>query len=777
MIQAVIRGCARWAFGRRGDIGFFVSLLLFVAAAPFGVLSLSSLAAAQTAVLDRLFVEGNQRIEAATVESYMTIRPGEQITAGRVDLSLKALFATGLFSDVTIRRAGNNLVVSVIENPIINRLAFEGNLIIDDDVLAAEVQLRPRVVFTSSRVQNDLQRLIEVYRRSGRFAATVEPKVIQLPQNRVDLIFEISEGDVTGVRKINVIGNRAFSDRKLRSELSTKETKFWRPFSSADNYDPDRLTFDRELLRRFYLKNGYADFRVISAVAELAADRSDFFIIFSVEEGERFKIGSIAVDSNIRSISSEFLESFIEIEEGDRYNAEKVEETIQELTFVIGNAGFAFVDAIPRATLDRENNLVHLVFEVDEGPRVYVERINITGNVRTLDKVIRREFRVTEGDAFNAARLRESRRQIRGLAYFSTVELSNEPGSAEDKTVVNVAVQEQSTGDLTFGIGFSTVDSAVADVTIQERNLLGKGQDLSLSFQISARSQQIDLSFTEPYFLDRNLAAGFDVFRTSSNRQSESSFDSAHVGFALRAGYGVTQNLRHSVRYLIQSETISDVGSDASQFIIDQTGTSVTSAIGQSLSYDVRNDTLRPTDGFIIRFDQTLAGLGGSKQYLKNELNYAFYYPVADDWIAIARLREGYIVGIGQDVGITDRFFLGGSSFKWFQPGGLGPRDTSSGDALGGNLLYVGTTELLFPLGFPRELGVLGRVFSQFGSLAQVDETGDNLFDVGSLRMSAGFGISWISPFGPIEIDYATVLKKEAIDETQSLFVSFGTRF
>jgi outer membrane protein insertion porin family len=330
---------------------------------------------------------------------------------------------------------------------------------------------------------------------------------------------------------------------------------------------------------------------------------------------------------------------------------------------------------------------------------------------------------------------------------------------------------------LTFGIGFSTVDSAVADVTIQERNLLGKGQDLSASFQISARSQQIDLSFTEPYFLDRNLAAGFDVFRTSSNRQSESSFDSAHVGFALRAGYGVTQNLRHSVRYLIQSETISDVGSDASQFIIDQTGTSVTSAIGQSLSYDVRNDTLRPTDGFIIRFDQTLAGLGGSKQYLKNELNYAFYYPVADDWIAIARLREGYIVGIGQDVGITDRFFLGGSSFKGFQPGGLGPRDTSSGDALGGNLLYVGTTELLFPLGFPRELGVLGRVFSQFGSLAHVDETGDNLFDVGSLRMSAGFGISWISPFGPIEIDYATVLKKEAIDETQSLFVSFGTRF
>ncbi len=759
----------------RGGAGRRVVALLMLAA--LLVTAAWGKAQAQELILDRVRVEGNQRVEAATVQSYMTLRPGDRITPSRIDRSLKTLFATGLFSDVTIRQSGGDLIVNVIENPIINRLAFEGNRIIDDEVLESEVQLRPRVVYTRSRVQTDVQRLVQIYRRSGRFAATVEPKVIQLPQNRVDLVFEINEGPVTGIRKINFIGNRAFSDRKLRAEITTKETRFWRLFSSADNYDPDRLTFDREMLRNFYLGKGYADFRVVAAVADLAVDRSEFFVTFTIDEGDRFDVGSITVESQIRSLPSSTLRAFIPIVPGEVYSATEVEETIQNLTFQIGNLGFAFSDIRPRLTLDRDQKLVDIHFDIDEGPRVYVERINITGNVRTLDKVIRREFRIAEGDAFNAARLRRSRQQVRDLGFFELVEMSSEPGSAEDKTVVGVDIRERSTGELTFGVGYSTTEKVIGDITIRERNLLGKGQDLRATFQLSARTQEIDLSFTEPYFLDRNLAAGFDVFRKSSDRQSESSFDTQEAGFALRGGYRLTENLRQNVRYTLRSDTISDIGSDASQFVSDQEGTSITSAVGHTLVYDLRDDRFQPTEGYIISFDQSLAGVGGNKRYLRNELRLAYYRPVWEEWVATLRLREGYVVGIGQDVGITDRFFVGGNNFRGFRPSGIGPRDRASGDALGGNMYFVSTAEIRFPLGLPSELGILGRVFSQAGTLSNIDATGNDLFDVGSIRISSGFGISWISPFGPIEVDYATVLKKEPVDETQAFFLSFGARF
>ena len=759
----------------RGGAGRRVVALLMLAA--LLVTAAWGKAQAQELILDRVRVEGNQRVEAATVQSYMTLRPGDRITPSRIDRSLKTLFATGLFSDVTIRQSGGDLIVNVIENPIINRLAFEGNRIIDDEVLESEVQLRPRVVYTRSRVQTDVQRLVQIYRRSGRFAATVEPKVIQLPQNRVDLVFEINEGPVTGIRKINFIGNRAFSDRKLRAEITTKETRFWRLFSSADNYDPDRLTFDREMLRNFYLGKGYADFRVVAAVADLAVDRSEFFVTFTIDEGDRFDVGSITVESQIRSLPSSTLRAFIPIVPGEVYSATEVEETIQNLTFQIGNLGFAFSDIRPRLTLDRDQKLVDIHFDIDEGPRVYVERINITGNVRTLDKVIRREFRIAEGDAFNAARLRRSRQQVRDLGFFELVEMSSEPGSAEDKTVVGVDIRERSTGELTFGVGYSTTEKVIGDITIRERNLLGKGQDLRATFQLSARTQEIDLSFTEPYFLDRNLAAGFDVFRKSSDRQSESSFDTQEAGFALRGGYRLTENLRQNVRYTLRSDTISDIGSDASQFVSDQEGNSITSAVGHTLVYDLRDDRFQPTEGYIISFDQSLAGVGGNKRYLRNELRLAYYRPVWEEWVATLRLREGYVVGIGQDVGITDRFFVGGNNFRGFRPSGIGPRDRASGDALGGNMYFVSTAEIRFPLGLPSELGILGRVFSQAGTLSNIDATGNDLFDVGSIRISSGFGISWISPFGPIEVDYATVLKKEPVDETQAFFLSFGARF
>lgn len=727
--------------------------------------------------LDRVQVEGNQRIEDETVRSYMSLRQGDAITEAEIDRSLKALFATGLFSDVTIRRAGNDLVVKVVENPIINRLAFEGNKRIDDEALSAEVQLRPRQVYSRARIQSDVQRIIDVYRRAGRFSVSVEPKVVQLPQNRVDLIFEVEEGPVTGIRKITFIGNRHFSDRKLRSEIATKEDRFYRLFTSADKYDPDRLGVDRELLRRLYLRNGFVDFRVVSAVAELSTDREDFFVTITVDEGDRFRVGETDVRTAIRDLEDSQLMELVVLETGKFYDAEKVSETVQAIAFEAGRLGFAFVNIQPDLSINRETRIVDVTFVVNEAQRIFVERINITGNSRTLDKVVRREFRLVEGDAFNAALLQRSRQRIRALGFFEAVEMTQDPGSEPDKTVINVNVREQSTGELTFGAGFSSDQGVLADIGIRERNLLGRGQDLRASVTLSGRSQEIDLSFTEPFFLDRDLAAGFDLFRKTADQQRESSFDSRAVGFALRAGFPITELLRQSVNYTLRTDSIGNIGPNASRFVRGQEGTSITSSIGHILTLDTRDDRISPTEGFIVRLEQTVAGIGGNKHYLRNRLSYAVYFPLAENWTVSLRAVDGYIVGLGEDVTISDRFFLGGNDFRGFRSGGVGPRDQASGDALGGNLFYVGTVELKFPVGLPSEIGLLGRVFSQAGSLARVDESGPGLSDVGSVRVTAGFGVAWSSPFGPIQVDWATALKKEDFDETQAIFLSFGTRF
>jgi len=403
-------------------------------------------------------IEGVQRIEPETVRSYLLIQPGEAWDDERVDKSLKALFATGLFADVNLSRVGNTLVVKVVENPIINRIAFEGNRKLDDKDLNAEIQLRPRVVYTRTRVQNDVKRILDLYRRRGRFGASVEPKVIQLSENRVDLVFEINEGEFTGVRSINFVGSRKFSDSKLRGVLQTKENRWYRFLSTDDSYDPDRLTYDRELLRKFYLTEGYADFRVVSAVAELTPDRDGFVITFTLDEGERYHFGKIDVNIRLKDLPPEAVLPLLIVHSGDWYDADAVEKSISLLTDTLGNRGYAFVEVKPNITRNREDHTVDITFDVQEGPQVYVERIDIVGNVRTLDKVVRREFQLVEGDAFNTSKMQRSQQRIKNLGFFKKVEVTNAQGSAPDKTVVTAEVEEQSTGELTLGVGFSTTD-------------------------------------------------------------------------------------------------------------------------------------------------------------------------------------------------------------------------------------------------------------------------------------------------------------------------------
>ncbi len=729
-------------------------------------------------IINAIRIEGNQRIEAETIRSYMPIAVGDTINAEKMNRALKSLFATGLFADVKIRREGSVLVVSVVENPIINRIAFEGNRRISDEALSAEVQLRPRVVYTRTKVQKDVARILSIYRRSGRFAATVDPKVIQLPQNRVDLVFEINEGPLTKIRRINFIGNKRFSDSTLREKIATKESRWYRFLTSDDTYDPDRLTFDRELLRRFYLSKGYVDFRVISAVAELTRDRTGFFITFTVDEGDRYRIGKVDIESKLRGLDVNALRDLIETQAGDWYNANLVEKTIQTLTDAIGSKGYAFVDVRPKVDRDRKNRVVNLTYEIGEGPRVFVERININGNFRTLDKVIRREFQLVEGDAFNTAKLRRSEQRIRDLGFFDKVDVKTREGSAPDKAIIDVEVSEQATGSLTFGAGLSSLEGPVADVSLRERNLLGRGQDLKLSFSISGRRQRIDLSFTEPYFLDRELAAGFDLFRRSVDVTDQSAFNQDSVGLTLRMGYPVTEQLRHSLRYTIRRDKITDVDATASIFIKSQEGANTTSSIGQSLAYDTRDSRLNPTEGYLLQLKQDIAGLGGDIRYFRNEVSARYYYPFTPKWVGSVAANVGNIFGLfGKDVRLNDRFFIGGSRLRGFATAGIGPRDAATRDALGGNTFATASVQLSFPLGFPAEFNVRGRTFIDAGTLTGLDESGSGILDTAAPRVSGGFGVSYISPFGPIHIDFAIPFIKESFDDTETVRFTFGTRF
>ncbi len=759
-------------------VGLYVLGLGLLPLSALASSGLNSVELAQSAgSIKDVIVEGAQRINPDTVKSYLLVQPGDAFDPGKIDRSLKSLFTTGLFADVSLRRRGDSLIVTVVENPVINRIAFEGNGEVETEDLKAEISLRQRVIYTRIKVQRDVKRILAIYRSTGRFAATVEPKVIQLPQNRIDLVFEINEGDLTEIESIRFVGNREFGDSRLRGIIRTRETLWWKFFASDDKYDPDRLTFDRELLRRFYLSDGFADFRVLSAVAELTPDRKDFFLTFTVDEGVRYRFGKVDIEARLRDLNVEDITEAVTFEQDDWYDLDAVNKSITRLTNRIGDLGFAFVDIRPRINRDRKKRTIDVVFEVNEGPRVFVERIEIVGNVRTQDKVIRREFRLVEGDAFNSAKLRRSRQRVQNLGFFEALNIERLPGSAPDKSIVKVEVQEKSTGQLSFGAGFSSTNGILGDIGITEKNFLGRGQKLSLKLTLAALKSEIDLSFTEPYFLDREIRAGFDIFRISQDLQDLSSFDTDTTGFGLRAGYRLTEELRQDWGYSFRLAKISDVASNASTLIQAAKGTETTSQISHIITYDKRDNALLPTEGYIVRVRNDLAGLGGSIRHLRNNIKAAKYYPIADQWVASVSGSAGHIVGLGKDVHVLQRFFVGGDNLRGFAPRGVGPRDSLTDDALGGEWMYTGSLQLTFPLGLPEDLGIGGRAFTDIGSTGKLEPSASFVNDVTSLRMGAGMGITWISPFGPVGMDAAVPLLKEDFDITENIRVNFGTRF
>jgi len=753
-------------------------------------------AEAQSGVIRDIRVVGNRRVEPETVRTYLRFSVGDAYDAAKIDASIKSLFSTGLFSDVRIDREGTTVVVTVEENPVVYQIAFEGNREVDKATLTAEVQLKPRSVFTRAKAQADVQRILDIYRRQGRFAASVEPKIIELENNRVNVVFEIDEGGATKVQAINFIGNKAFSDSQLRDIISTSQSGWFDFLKGTNIYDPDRLALDRELLRQYYLKNGYADVRIVSAGAELARDGTGFYITFVMDEGELFTFGKVDIESSLAGIDPQGARKEVLTSQGATYDQSAMDRTVERITLAISEQGFAFARVRPRAQREPGTRTINVTYVIDQGPRIYIERINIMGNVRTLDYVIRREFRLAEGDAYNPLMVDRAKRRLQALGFFKAVEIKRRAGSAQDRVVLDVELLEQSTGELSFGAGYSTSEGVIGDVSITERNLLGKGQFLRLRLAGSAERMQVDLSFTEPRFLDRNLSAGFDLFHKDVNLSAVSAFRSRTSGGSVRIGFPLSENIWLTNAYTLSQGEIYDVLDTASLAIKQAEGTALTSAWGSSLVYDGRNHPKNPSKGVYFQVGTDVAGLGGDVKYVRMTGEARFYYPVMEKVTLVGRAVGGHIMGWGDDeVRLIDLFYKGGETIRGFNRGGFGPRDLLTGDALGGQTFWATTAEVRFPLPFiPDDLGMGGAIFVDAGSLfgagafakninnqcgvAIPDPTaGICLADDSSIRASAGFSIMWNSPLGPLRLDIAKAFLKKDYDSEQLIRFGASTKF
>ncbi len=732
-------------------------------------------------ILRDVTVRGTQRIEKETVLNYLQMEKGKSVDAAQLDKAVKTLFDTGLFSDVRIQMNGSTAEIFVVENPIVHNVYFEGNDKLEDEILKTETMLKPRMVYTENKARSDAARLLEVYKRHGRFAATVVPKIVPQDQNRVDVVFEIKEGDKTTIKKINILGNKAFSTGQVKDAMITKESAWYRFLSNMDTYDPDRLNYDKELLRRFYLEHGYVDFEVVQTMAELTPDKEHFILTIEINEGNRYRFDESDVSVNLLEYQSKKdLKSLLAFKKGDYFNSELVERTIQNLTQELTDEGYAFVEVTPEFKKDSENKKVSLTFKVTEGEKVFVNRINVSGNSRTLDKVIRREFRLQEGDVFNASKLRRSKQRIENLDYFSKVDLTTTPvGFDSSRTNIDVSVEEKSTGSFNIGIGWSSYDGMMFETGIVERNILGTGRTVGLNAMLSQKETQYSFSITDPYFLDKRLLAGWDVFHTTRDNEDSSSYSYTTTGTSVRLGWDYTDYLGQSVRYTLKQDDINDVESGASIYIKEQEGKTIVSMVGQELFYDRRDNRILPTEGYYLSFGTDLAGLGGDTKFVKVNLMGVKYFSVVDDVILSIRGDMGRIWGWnGENVRVNDRYFLGDSSLRGFEYGGVGARDKLTEDALGGNWYTSATTELTFPLGLPKELGIRGKVFSDAAFIGKPDNYDSQTMDYSSkMRLAVGTGILWQSPMGMINLDFSYPLMKAKFDKTKVFRLNFGNMF
>jgi outer membrane protein insertion porin family len=762
--------------GMRVRGGLFAALILvaILVAATAATAMLSSPAAAQTA--SSIVVEGNRRVEVETIRSYFKPGPGGRLDQGRIDDGLKALIETGLFQDVRINQAGGRLVVTVVENPVIGRVAFEGNKKVKDEQLSAEIQSKPRGTLSRPMVQSDAQRIAEIYRRSGRYDVRVNPEIIEQPNNRVDLVFTITEGSKTGVKSIEFVGNSAFSSYRLKDIIKTHESNVLSWIAGGDTYDPDRVEADRDLIRRFYLKRGYADVQVVAALTEYDPQRGGFLVTFKIEEGQQYRVGSVEFQSTIPTLDGNSLRSFSRVGVGSVYNAEALEKSVEEMQIEASRRGYAFATVRPRGDRNFEAHTVSIVFAIDEGARTYIERINIRGNTRTRDYVIRREFDVSEGDAYNRALVDRSERRLKNLDFFKTVKITTEPGSSSDRVILVVDLEEKSTGDFSVSGGYSTTDGALAEVSISERNFLGRGMFAKASVTYGQYARGGSLSFVEPYLFDYRVAGGLDLFYREQLANSYISYTTKTLGFSPRLGFGLREDLSLQLRYSLYQTSVSlpptlnncnnlfpsnslGQGFYPTPAYINQVlggfdptgnvniagipgclgdgesalpvrrelanGKALTSMVGYNLTFNSLDNNKNPTDGLLIDFRQDFAGVGGDVTYLKSAVDGKYYTPLVSDIVGLIHLQAGALTQIGNNsIRMLDHFQMGPNLVRGFAPNGIGPRDlsffpyTGYGDALGGTKYWGASAELQMPFWFlPKEVGLKGAVYADAGSL------------------------------------------------------------
>jgi len=726
--------------------------------------------------IKKIVIEGNQRVEVETINSYLGIKPGDIFEQESLNSSLKNLFASGLFSDVKINRQDSTLIIRVLENPIINRVVFEGNKDLDDEELQTEIRIKSRSLFTRTRVQTDIDRILNLYKSNGNFSAKVNPKVISLPQNRVDIIFEIEEGETTVIGSITFNGNTEFSDRRLRDIIITRQTRWYSILSSSDKYDPDQISADNDLLRNHYKNNGFADIEVKSGVAQLDKSKSSFNIIFNIVEGVQYEFGKIVIVTDNNDIELSELSSILPIEEGDIYSSNKIEESIKLINKSVASQGFPFTETIPEVDRVKDTNKISIVLRINEAPKKYINRIYITGNNRTLDSVIRRNMRVSEGDAYVPGLIARSKTLIGNLGFFSKLDIKEVPTEKYGYSDLRVSVVEQSTGQLSFGGGYSSQLGGMLNVGISEKNFLGRGQTLDLNVRLSERETDYNAGFMEPAFMNRDIQASTNLFNNEMDYK-ESSYTLEREGFSFNTSFSLSEYLHQSLGYSFEERDLTP-GALASASIIAEKGTTAISMLSTSLTYNSLDSNLNPTEGYKITGGSSFAGIGGDKNFLKLYNNANYYESLNDDLVILDfGYTLGIVTGLGEDILISDRFFLGDSRFRGFEQAGIGPRDVVSGDSLGGNISYTGSVKASFGVGLPPEIGVKGIIFTTFGTLTDIDKATGAYHDDSSLRLSSGMGVSWASPFGPISVMFSHALLKEDYDKTESISFGIGTNF
>jgi outer membrane protein insertion porin family len=744
-------------------------------------------------------VSGNHRIESDTIASYMVVQPGDPFDPQRINESLKTLYETGLFSSVRITRQGNDLNVAVVENPTVDQVLFAGNKAVADKDAQAAISLKPRSVFTAAAAEADRRTLLNLYAQKGHYNATVTVNIVRLPDNRVNVVFQCNDGTETLISRITFIGNAHFSQSALRDVVSSRQSAWWRFLSSADQYNSDRVEYDEYLLHKFYLHKGYADFNIVSANAELSPDRKSFYLTFDISEGPRYRVGSVKIVSGIRTLEDRQLRGLVPLSAGDWFDGDALQEGVDALNKRALDLGYAFATVNPQIVPNRAHKTVAITLNVVDGPRVYIQRIDITGNTRTEDKVIRRELTVAEGDAYNQSKIDQSTTNLKNLGFFKDEKITTAPGSSPQQVVMKTAVTEQATGQFSLGGGYSTELGALVNAGLSQNNFLGTGVNASINAMLAQRGTQINLGVTNPYFLDRNLIAGFDLFRTVTDSFTAAaqsfSYSESDIGADVRLGYRFNQNVRQSFSYTLSERDVYDIATNASIYIEDEAGVSSLSQVSQTLTFDYLDDDVAPTSGLEFDFTTDFAGLGGSAKYIRLSPDISYYIPLeryfgSKAWVLKLSATGGDLIPIeGYHDRIVDRFFLGGDNLRGFADGGVGPATIETpaesaaglddgGQQVGGRVMWTQSTELHFPLPVSPDLGVSGFAFVDVGSLYGASSIpGQPITDSTAPRVGAGIGVSWNTPFGLINLSLAQPVVKQPGDQIQQFRVSFGTRF